>query len=63
MVQESLPEAIKIAKTAELPGALPPGPLLGLCPWTPLGALKLAPGPHTMMASALLPACLESFQQ
>ena len=34
-VQESSPKAFKIAKTPELPGALPPGSLSGL-----------APGPH-----------------
>ena len=29
-----------------LPGASPPGPPPGLCPWTPPGALTRAPGPH-----------------
>ena len=58
-VQESSPKAFKIAKTPELPGALPPGPPPGRCPWTPPGALKRAPGPHAVMARALVRARLE----
>ena len=62
-VQESSPKAIKIAKTPELPGTLPPGPPPGrCCPWTPQGALERAPGPHAVMAHTLLLARLESFQ-
>ena len=38
----------KTLKTQELPGALPPGPPLGRCPWTPPGALERAPGPHAV---------------
>ena len=30
---------LKMLKTKELPGALPPGPPMGLCPWTLLGGL------------------------
>ena len=32
-----------VLKTQELPRALPPGPPLGRCPWTPPGALERAP--------------------
>ena len=39
---------LKALKTQELPGALPPGPPPGRCPWTPPGALKRAPGPHAV---------------
>ena len=39
------------AKTQELPGALPPGPPPGRCPWTPPGALKRAPGPPAVKRS------------
>ena len=39
------------AKTQELPGALPPGPPPGRCPWTPSGALKRAPGPPAVNRS------------
>ena len=38
----------KTLKTQELPGALPPGPPPGRCPWTPPGALQRAPGPHAV---------------
>ena len=38
----------KTLKTQELPGALPPGPPPGRCPWTPPGALERAPGPHAV---------------
>ena len=44
-------EAFWGLKNSENPGAsgaLPPGPLPGLCPWTPPGALELAPGPHAV---------------
>ena len=37
---------LKTLKTQELPGALPPGPPPGRCPWAPPGALERAPGPH-----------------
>ena len=37
-----------VSKTQELPGALPPGPPLGRCPWSPPGALERAPGPHAV---------------
>ena len=39
---------LKTLKTQEikLPGALPPGPPPGRCPWTPPGALERASGPH-----------------
>ena len=40
--QESVPMAFKKGKTPELPGALPPGPPPGHCPWTPPGALRRA---------------------
>ena len=50
--QESLSGHFTDAKTQELPGALPPGPPPGLCPWTPPGALERAPGPHTVRRSA-----------
>ena len=40
------PEASKTPRSQELPGASPPGPPPGLCPWTPPGALRQAPGPH-----------------
>ena len=30
-----LPRHLKVVNTRELPGALPPGPPPGLCPWTP----------------------------
>ena len=39
---------LKTLKTQELPGALPPGPPPGRCPWTPPGALERAPGPHAV---------------
>ena len=39
---------LKTLKTQELPGALPPGPPPGCCPWTLPGALKRAPGPHAV---------------
>ena len=39
---------LKTLKTQELPGALPPGPPSGRCPWTPPGALERAPGPHAV---------------
>ena len=39
---------LKPLKTQELPGALPPGPPPGRCPWTPPGALERAPGPHAV---------------
>ena len=35
-----------LLKTRELPGAPPPGPPAGVCPCTPPGALRRAPGPH-----------------
>ena len=50
--QESLSGHFTDAKTQELPGALPPGPPPGLCPWTPPGALERAPGPHAVRRSA-----------
>ena len=50
--QESLSGPFTNAKTQELPGALPPGPPLGLCSWTPPGAHELAPGPHAIRRSA-----------
>ena len=39
---------LKTLKNQELPGALPPGPPPGRCPWTPPGALERAPGPHAV---------------
>ena len=36
---------LKTLKTQELPGALPPGPPPGRCPWTPP---ERAPGPHAV---------------
>ena len=39
---------LKNPETQELPGALPPGPPLGRCPWAPPGALERAPGPHAV---------------
>ena len=50
--QESLSGPFTNAKTQELPGALPPAPPPGLCPWTPPGALERAPGPHAVRRSA-----------
>ena len=41
-------EAFRGLKTQELPGALPPGPPPGRCPWTPPGVLERAPGPHAV---------------
>ena len=38
--------ASELCRTQELPGASPPGPHQGLCPWTPAGALRRAPAPH-----------------
>ena len=45
---------LKTLKTQELPGALPPGPPPGRCPWTPPGALEQAPGPHAVRTLHLL---------
>ena len=39
---------LKTLKIQELPGALPPGPPTGRCPWTPPGALERAPEPHAV---------------
>ena len=50
--QESLSGPFTNAKTQELPGALPPGPPTGLCPWTPPGALEGVPGPHAVRRSS-----------
>ena len=41
-----------LLKTRELPGAPPLGPRQGLCPCTPSGALRRAPGPHPYEARA-----------
>ena len=43
---------LSFVNIAELPGASPPGPPPGRCPWTPPGALRRAPGPHAVGGSA-----------
>ena len=46
-----------LLKTRELPGAPPPGPRQGLCPCTPPGALRRAPGPHRMRRALTRARC------
>ena len=47
-----LPRHLKVAKTLELPGVLPPGSPPGPLPLDPTGTLKRAPGPHAQRGSA-----------
>ena len=45
-------KALEMAKSLELPGAPPPGPLLGLCPG-PAGCLTVPPDPQLFWAMTI----------
>ena len=54
---------LKTLKNQDLPGALPPGPPPGRCPWTPPGVLERAPGPHAVKTLRSLRSLRSSWTQ